>query len=160
MSKQQGSSDDEYDLSLRLWSDLTPLKPVVSKLVLPVDDLAVMGEEVKGWKGRNQTVRRHYASLASSRVQTEQDAAAWLAATLEQLALAATRFGLDIEALFWIAQLGRAPQASMVPDPALVARAVQVGARIFIENYTLPEGNGVSNDADVESPVKTWYPSG
>lgn len=160
MSEQQGSSDSEYDLSLRLWSDLTPLEPIVSKLGLPVDDLAIMGEEVKGWKGRSQTVRRHYASLASSRVHTEQDAAAWLAATFEQLASTTARFGPDIEALFWIAQLGGAPQASMVPDPALVVRAVQVGARIFIENYTLPGDDDVSDDVIVESPVKTWYPPG
>lgn len=154
MVSQQKSSSNEYDLSLRLWSEVRPLKPIVSESGLAVDDLAVMGEEAEGWKGRKRIVRCHYACLASSQVRTERDATAWLAATLDQLDRTATRFGPDIEALFWIAQLRGEDVPSMIPDPALVARAAQAGTRVFIENYTL----SASDDPDAESPVKTWYP--
>ena len=130
----------------------------MSKLGLSVEHLAVMGEEAEGWKGRTRIAHCHYASLAHCEVHTEQDAAAWLAATLEQLNRTAIRFGPDIEALFWIAQLKGERVPSMVPDPAVVVRAVQVGARIFVENYTLPGDDDVSEDLDIESPVKTWYP--
>ena len=154
MSKAQRSSDDLYDLTLRLWSDGTPLRPVVSKLGLSIEHFSVKGEEQEGYKGWKHIARCHYASMAQREVYAERDAAAWLAATLDQLDRTATRFGPDIEALFWIAQLGDAPQPSMVPDPALVARAVRAGARVFIENYTLPTGD----DPDAESPVKAWHP--
>ena len=106
----------------------------MSKLGLSVEHLAVMGEEAEGWKGRTRIAHCHYASRT------------------------AIRFGPDIEALFWIAQLKGERVPSMVPDQALVVRAVQVGARVFVENYTLPGDDDVSEDSDIESPVKTWYP--
>lgn len=156
MSRQRGAPDDLYDLTLRLWSDGTPLTLVVSRLGLSVEHFAAMREEQEGYKGRKHIAHRHYASLAHRRVHAERDAAAWLAATLDQLDRTGTRFGPDIEALFWIAQLRGEGVPSMVPDPALVARTARAGARVFIENYTLPVGD----DPGVESPVKMWYPPG
>ncbi len=155
MPDQKALSDDNYDLTLRLWSEHTPLKPIVSHLGFRIDDFVVMGQTTK--RG-NRIAHRHFACIASAQVQTAKEAEAWLAATLGQMARTGARFGPDIEALFWIAQFGRTRQESMVPSPILVARAVEHGARIFVENYTPQGADGVSDDEGADASVKTWYP--
>ncbi len=74
MPEQRAFRDDYYDLTLRLRSDCTPFKPMVSPLSFSVDDLSVMGQLYET-RGRKRVARRHFACIASTQVQTDTRAA-------------------------------------------------------------------------------------
>lgn len=142
------------DLSLRLWSDDIPLKPIVASLGVAADHLHLKGERM-GETGllANRVAKRHYASLASARGNDAADVADWLRRMSDRLASHPPLLDLlraeKAEALFWIAIL-RGPLPTPSIDADLVTRVANLGARILLENYT--------EEAD-DLPTKTWLPS-
>ena len=154
MSQQNTRPDGEYDLTLRLWSDSTPLDPVASALGLPVAHLYVKGRKRGGsnkWV-RDKIADCHYISTEAERVRTEREVEAWLASTISRAEQTPSLRQPGIEIVFWIALFAREPKAALVPDPALVARVAALGAEILVENYSKEQKE------DEGFPPKAWYP--
>ncbi len=157
MSQQAAPLDVKYDLTLRLWSDSVPLEPVALALGIPVHLLYVKGHKRGGSDKRfsERIADCHYVSTTAVKVPTEHEMEAWLASTISRAEQTASLRQPGIEIVFWIALFAREPKAAPVPDPALVARAAALSARILIENYSdptdQPEGAGF--------PPKAWYPA-
>lgn len=147
---------ETYDMSLRLWSDDVPMQPVVRDLGMNVTHLYERGQTIILPKGRSRPIAdQHYASLAKIKTSNEADIATWLDDTLRRLDGHPSLPGLmrsgRVEALLWIATLGgdRAlPPPPVEVDPARVATATRLGARIFVEDYHRFDEGGV--------PGKRW----
>ncbi len=147
---------ETYDMSLRLWSDDVPMKPIVQDLGVDVTHLYERGQTIINPKARSRRIaNRHYASLAQTETSNEADIPAWLDDTLRRLdghpSLPALMRSGRVEALLWIATLGgdRAlPPPPVQVDPARVAAATRLGARIFVEDYHRFDEGGV--------PQKRW----
>lgn len=145
---------ETYDMSLRLWSDDVPMAPIVQDLGVDVTHLYERGQPIINPKARSRRIAdRHYAAFAQTKTSNEADIPVWLDDTLRRLDAHPSLPGLmrsgRVEALLWIATLGGDPTPPPVEvDPARVATATRLGARIFVEDYHRFDEGGV--------PVKRW----
>ena len=131
-----------------------PMQPIVQDLGMDATHLYERGQPIINPKVRSRPIAdRHYASLAKTKTSNEADIPVWLDDTLRRLDGHPTLPGLmrsgRVEALLWIATLGgRALPPPVHVDPARVATATRLGARIFLEDYHRFDDGGM--------PVKKW----
>lgn len=135
--KHKDQAEVSYKLSLRLWSDTVPLRPVISVIGYPVQHIHVKGRPIEVPAGKPTRIApHHYASIASAQVQTEHEVSDWLfrvAGRLSQLDSVALD-GLEI--VFWIAIFGRVRAENPEIARYIVDLISSLGANIFVENYT------------------------
>lgn len=150
------SDDKPFDMTLRLWSDSVPLDLIASQTGLKAGRLHRKGEQTQV-RGRviEGIVDRHFASIARARGE-EEEVANWIKSTLDSIEshhdLVQHLTAGNIEGLLWIARLRGGDGSSMPPiDPALVDLASGKGLRIFLENYTDFDREGV--------PKREWLPA-
>ena len=152
MTEARLLSRSSFDMSLRVWSDDLPLRPIVGKIDSDESHFHVKGEPiaVSGYLA-GKLAKRHYAALANATARQEDDVRIWLARTSAELAeqeeLSRVLVNGQAEAVFWIAVFGDAPSPGPLLQEDVVTSLVNRGARILIENYT---------QDGPDCPSKTW----
>jgi hypothetical protein len=120
-------------MSLRLWSDRIPMKPILQQLGVEVTHLheADLPMATEGpLAGR--LARRHYASIGTSETDSDSDVA-WCCLIVAKVASANMLVdhlaSNEIEASLWIAifEKGLAPYPEIPAD--IIKRAEQIGLR-------------------------------
>jgi hypothetical protein len=151
----KSKSRNPIDMSLRLWSKDVPLHGMAEAFQLSLQHLHVKGGSIER-EGRpsGRTAARHFASMAQAGGQNDDDIADWLRRTSAAVAsnreLANLLHTGHVEALFWIAFFGPEPVPTPALDASLVKAVADLGARIFLENYT---------DLGPDCPTKVWLPA-
>lgn len=140
-------------MSLRLWSEKIPLRPIAEELGVTLDHLHIAGEPMAR-EGRlaERRAPRHYASVQKVQGANDADVAAWCRLVInkiesQELLVGFLRTG-EIVGTLWIAVLG----SQLSPMPNILADVVNAAVRlklgILLENYTDLSENGV--------PKKSW----
>jgi hypothetical protein len=144
--------DVSIDMSLRLWSDQVPLKPLLKKLNLEVRHEHEMGQPIAS-AGRfaGRLADRHYMSLAH-REGDDNDVGPWLenilAAIASNPALSDCLNSGVVTATAWFALFGDDERSPPRISSELIAAASRSHVKLFIENYTRFDSEGI--------PEKNW----
>ena len=145
----------EIDMSLRLWSEQIPLKPIFDALDVTLDHLHVAGEPMaRDGRLAERRARRHYASLENTQSGNEADVTSWCRRVIEKIESRKSLVGAlqtgQIVGTLWIAVLGSSRPVQVANLPADVVEAAEkLNLGVLLENYTDMSDGGI--------PKKTWF---
>ena len=139
-------------VGLRMWSDEVPFRDAGRKIKLGPEIVAVKGEPNTGYKGVPfRPARRHYVSFAETKLEdgTALDGCVnAILSALDSSAYASGTRSKAIDATLWIAVFRDQFAYQGAISEATIARARDLGVKLFIEDYTREGADG--------APLKLW----
>jgi hypothetical protein len=152
MMAHDSPRDVSIDMSLRLWSEQVPLKPLLKKLNFEVRHEHELGQPIAS-TGRfaGRLADRHYTSLAHMEGD-DNDVGPWLEKILAAVAsnpeLSSFLNSGAVTATAWLALFGDDERSPPKISSELIAAASRSHVTLLIENYTRFDSEGI--------PEKNW----
>jgi hypothetical protein len=140
-------------VGLRMWSDTTSFSDVRQRIALVPEIIANKGEVRKDSKGKplNSRFGRNYVSFKESELNDASELQPCLENILQSVAsseYASLIRAKVVEATLWIAIFRQSFAYQGAIGESAIARASAIGVRLFIEDYTRLDDDGV--------PKKVW----